>query len=64
MRLQKQNDQIKGGHVAEGKYICIRLYVFDDFHFCGHFQEGSISIVTVVKNLLLKDGLSRVPKLK
>lgn len=58
MRLQKQNDQIKGGHVAEGKYICIRLYVFDDF------QEGSISIVTVVKNLLLKDGLSRVPKLK
>ena len=55
MRLQKQNDQIKGGHVAEGKYICIRLCVFDDF------QEGSISIVTVVKNLLLKDGLSRVP---
>lgn len=39
MRLQKQNDQIKGGHVAEGKYICIRLYVFDDFHFLQTFSR-------------------------
>lgn len=41
-------------------YVCMYLMIFI---FCRHFQEGSISIVTVVKNLLLKDGLSRVPKL-
>lgn len=50
-RFQVQNDQLKGGHATV------------IFIFCNHFQEGSISMLTVVKDNLPRGGWSRIPKL-